>query len=199
MPSAFINATHYADIDIPADISSATLQTLLTKRQKYYASIKASTEDASTGVLCLGFYIGIQRYAIPITDIETVFEVTALTLLPKTSAHIAGLVAYKSKPLAVLNLKAIFSLSNTGLADTNHIIVLNGDRPTGILADRIDSVFNFTHTQTTQIRNSAALINDTAALFGDNENRVLLQTQALLRFNPFFSQSTLTDRSTTAT
>ena len=166
-------------------LSAEQLNALLSRRRQRYAQAPDSAATLDDDALCLSFYVGRHRYALPLQHIEAVIAVRQLVSLPRTPPLVAGLMSYRGRPLTVLNLKVLFALPATGLSDSNHVVVLNGAYAPAVLADRLDEVTCFRPSQQKTLAETAALPEQTLAIATDAHGRVLLSAEKLIALHPF--------------
>ncbi|HEY3243336.1 MAG TPA: chemotaxis protein CheW, partial [Phycisphaerae bacterium] len=87
------------------------------------------------------FRLGPERYAVERRFVREVQPLKDLTPLPCTPAFVVGMVNVRGQILAVIDLKKIFDVPDTGMTDSHSIIILQvDDIELGILADTIDGV-----------------------------------------------------------
>ncbi len=84
------------------------------------------------------FLLANEKYALELTHIREVYPLKDLTLLPCTPSFVRGIINLRGRILSIIDLKQFFELPDTGLTDSNCVIVLHSDElEFGILADVI--------------------------------------------------------------
>lgn len=77
-----------------------------------------------------------QKFAIPLTAVETVGELSTLAAVPRAPAFVRGLVPVRGEVLIAVELGAILGGTPTGFADLRRIVTLcAGDRKLALLTE----------------------------------------------------------------
>jgi purine-binding chemotaxis protein CheW len=82
------------------------------------------------------FKVGDAEYVLPAGEVSEMESFAGATKIPGTAAYVAGIVQIRGKVIPVVDLRARFGLPpvERGL-DARVIVVRNGDRLVGLLAD----------------------------------------------------------------
>lgn len=82
------------------------------------------------------FKVGNADYVLPASEVSEMESFTGATKIPGTAAYVAGIVQIRGKVIPLVDLRARFGLPaiERGL-DARVIVVRNGDRLVGLLAD----------------------------------------------------------------
>lgn len=113
------------------------------RRQILRARAKAlageSRAPAATPALAVvEFELAHERYAIESRYVREVFPLKELTPLPGAPAFIRGVIHFRGRMYAVLDLRKAFDLPDRGLTDLNKVLIVHGAGvDVGILADAI--------------------------------------------------------------
>lgn len=87
------------------------------------------------------FGLAHERYALEAAYVREVYPLEDLTPLPCTPPFILGLVSVRGRIFPVIDLKKLFDLPDTGIADLHRILIVQtADLEFGILADMIAGV-----------------------------------------------------------
>lgn len=113
------------------------------------AQVLARTPDHAASatvdtVEVLAFELGGARYAVETSHVLHACAWSPLTALPGLPNHVAGIVAFRGRVLAVLDLRALLALPVTRLAEPAAFIILQ-DRTMefALLADAIAGVMHY--------------------------------------------------------
>jgi len=119
-------------------LSGLEKKRLLRERARALAGKSAQEEDEDQYVDALEFLLAHERYAIELTHIKEVCQLSELTPLPGTPSFVLGVINVRSRILSVVDLKKFFDLPEKGITDLNKVIILNSaEMEFGILADSI--------------------------------------------------------------
>jgi purine-binding chemotaxis protein CheW len=93
----------------------------------------------------LSFQLGLETYAIEILKVREIIGLLEITAVPKTAAHIRGVVNLRGKIVPVLDLRAKFGLPAVAAKRENCIITVMAEGPqgpllVGILVDSVSEV-----------------------------------------------------------
>lgn len=85
-----------------------------------------------------------QRVAIPAINVESVVEIEALTPVPRSAPHIAGLAALRSRVLTVIDCRVALGLGDAEAKPCREAIVVAVDgHPYAMLVDVVEDVLEF--------------------------------------------------------
>ena len=94
----------------------------------------------------LVFYIGAERYGLPLAGVSQVLPAAALTALPLTPAFVAGLLDLHGTPVPVIDLARMAGTPPSALRFDTRIVVVDyaaadgSVRALGLLAERVQGV-----------------------------------------------------------
>lgn len=83
-----------------------------------------------------------RRAALPAAQVNSVIELTEVTPVPRTAAHVAGLAALRSRPLTVIDCAAALGIG-TSAADWHRqraVVVEHDGHLYGLLVDGADDI-----------------------------------------------------------
>ena len=82
-----------------------------------------------------------ERVAIPAADVESVVEIEAVTPVPQSPPHVAGLAALRSRVLTVIDSCASLELGTSDTAQSREAIVIEVDGYAyALLVERVEDV-----------------------------------------------------------
>lgn len=90
----------------------------------------------------ISFSLGNQRYALPLSAVDRVVRMVAITPLPKAPADIVlGVVNLQGQIIPVINMRRRFSLPEKAIALTDQLIIAHTSRrPVALVADAVHDV-----------------------------------------------------------
>lgn len=114
----------------------------------------APTDEMQTVV----FRLADEAYGIDIFRVNEIIRLREITSIPKTDAHVRGLVNLRGKTIPVLDLRARFNLAQGEETENTRIIVVESDGGNvGIVVDAVTEVMTL---QPDQIEETPALVSD---------------------------------------
>ncbi len=91
----------------------------------------------------LVFRVGGERYALPVKQVDTVFETKTLAALLGTPRHILGAFSVRALIVPVLDLRQILGLSGGGMTDLKRALVVNdGEEVFALAVEAIEGSIN---------------------------------------------------------
>ena len=137
---------------------------------KEAGEIKGNTENtddesAEETVEFLGFLLGREEYAIQIDQVKEIIRPVELTLVPRSSAVLMGIISLRGVIVPVFNLKNKLSLLESENRDNggqrgeslNRFVIFKTDR--GVLGLLVDDVTDVIKIQEKEIKPSPPLLN----------------------------------------
>jgi purine-binding chemotaxis protein CheW len=126
-----------------------------TQRAARVSDLATTTHDNNNNLdetrQLVSFVVDEQEYAFDIQDVEEIVRVPeSVAQVPKTSHHVLGLINLRSRLLALVSLRRMFSLPEQTLDERNRILVVNlhqaGQRlsTVGIVVDQVREVLRIT-------------------------------------------------------
>jgi purine-binding chemotaxis protein CheW len=95
----------------------------------------------------LTFTLGQEEYGIGILKVREIIGMMEITSVPRTPAHVKGVINLRGKVIPVISLRSKFMISEEEYTDRTCIIVVeilgaNGAIPIGIIVDSVSEVLN---------------------------------------------------------
>ncbi len=89
----------------------------------------------------IAFFLGNQRYALPLSSVDRVVRMVAITPLPKAPDIVLGVVNLQGQVIPVVNMRRRFSLPDKAIALTDQLIIAHtSQRPVALVADAVHDV-----------------------------------------------------------
>ena len=89
----------------------------------------------------LGCWVGPEEYAIEIAHIQEIVKVPVLTRVPRTRPMVLGITSLRGIIVPVIETRQLLKVPSAEISRQSRILVLRaGDRPLGLLVDRITQV-----------------------------------------------------------
>jgi purine-binding chemotaxis protein CheW len=103
--------------------------------------------SGESGGRYLAFDLGDQCFAVEVSRVEVVLETVPITRVPKSPAHLRGVINYRGAVIPVADLRLRFGEEKTSTASGASIIVLqvrygNDTITMGVLADAVREVID---------------------------------------------------------
>lgn len=96
----------------------------------------------------LTFILESQTFALPITSVLEINQITDITPVPQTPKHVAGVMNLRGRIIGVVNLRSWFELPSTQATRTTCTIVIDGNRNAfGVVVDAVAGVLQLTKEQ----------------------------------------------------
>jgi purine-binding chemotaxis protein CheW len=116
------------------------VQSILEERARKLAVPEPGTIDTEM-VELLRFRLAYKEYALEMQYVQEVILTGEITPVPGVPAYISGICASRGQIISLVDLRALFTIQETGLTDLNRVIVISNGRITfGILADDISGI-----------------------------------------------------------
>lgn len=89
----------------------------------------------------LSFQLGLEEYALDITQISEIIKYRPLTEIPRVPDFILGIISLRGVVVPIFDLKKRFTLGAAELTSASRIVVCrHGEMTAGLLVDRINQV-----------------------------------------------------------
>lgn len=105
--------------------------------QRARALSRPTTQEFRTGRDHMVTVIGAQRVAVPVTAVREVLAPAPVTRLPRTPPELPGVRAVRGEVLCLADTAAVLGLSHDRAQEEQHVVVLLGEAPLGLLVDEI--------------------------------------------------------------
>ena len=102
----------------------------------------------------LTFMLGNENFAVPVSKVLEVLQKQSITRVPKTPAHIMGIINFRGEILPVIDMRQKFNLQATVHKDVRIIIVFETDAVNNkiIIAATADSVKDVIEIKQSEIK-----------------------------------------------
>jgi purine-binding chemotaxis protein CheW len=105
---------------------------------------------ADTGEV-LEFSLGNEHYALDITPVREIVEMTPITVIPRAPEYITGVINLRGEIVNILNLNSFLKLPNQPISASQKIIVFMADAAkgnnVGVIVDNVSSVMEISQAQ----------------------------------------------------
>lgn len=116
------------------------VQAVLSERARRLSAPEPGIIDTDT-VELLRFRLAYKEYALEMRYVQEVILTGEITPVPGVPPYITGICAARGRIISLVDLRALFTLPETGLTDLNRVIVISDGRMTfGLLADDISGI-----------------------------------------------------------
>jgi purine-binding chemotaxis protein CheW len=87
------------------------------------------------------FTLATEEYALPITKVQEINRIVAITKLPQTPDFMEGIINLRGRIIPVIDLRKRFALAMADYTDDSRIIVVEiGGRTVGVIVDAVTEV-----------------------------------------------------------
>jgi len=98
----------------------------------------------------LEFTLCNEHYALDISPVREIVEMTPITIIPRAPEHITGVINLRGEIVNILNLNTFLKLPNQPILESQKIIVFMADAAkgnnVGLIVDNVSSVFQVPQT-----------------------------------------------------
>ncbi|PKL56725.1 MAG: chemotaxis protein CheW [Methanomicrobiales archaeon HGW-Methanomicrobiales-5] len=99
----------------------------------------------------LEFTLGNEHYALDITPVREIVEMTPITVIPRAPEHITGVINLRGEIVNILNLNTFLKLPNQPITSSQKIIVFMPEAAkgnnVGVIVDNVSSVIEISDEQ----------------------------------------------------
>lgn len=89
----------------------------------------------------VGFQVGRETYAVPITSLHEIVRVPEITAVPDAPDYLEGVINLRGKIVSVIDLRKRFGEKQVTLGKQNRILVVeHGGKLTGLIVDSASEV-----------------------------------------------------------
>ena len=111
---------------------------ILKKRARILASEYDDQRANKDKFEVVEFLLAFELYGVKSSYVQEVYSLKDFAPLPGTPPFLLGITNIRSRIVSILDIKKLFNLPHKGITDLNRIIIIEqGDKEFGILADRI--------------------------------------------------------------
>lgn len=101
-------------------------------------------QDASEQRQAVLFTLDEQRYALPLSAVERVVHMVAITPLPQAPAIVLGVIDVRGRVMPALDLRRRFRLPRRDVSLSDRLIIAHAsDRVVALAADAVSGVFGY--------------------------------------------------------
>ncbi len=97
---------------------------------------------ASSGELQLVvFKLNSEEYGVPVQNVQEIIRMTEITTIPKTPAHVTGVINRRGDIIPIVDLKNFFELGSSETDEDSRIVVVEvGQEILGVIVDHVSEV-----------------------------------------------------------
>jgi purine-binding chemotaxis protein CheW len=123
----------------------------------------ATSETFSTEQQTVVFRLGQESYGIDIFQVNEIIRMREITPVPKSEAHVRGLINLRGKTIPVVDLRVRMSLPAAEATDSTRIIVVETEN--GNIGIVVDAVTEVVSLEGQEIHDAPKLVNDISTDF----------------------------------
>ncbi|MBW3597059.1 MAG: chemotaxis protein CheW [Planctomycetes bacterium] len=113
----------------------------MAERALAYRTKAESREGEASRLEILAFRKGAQRYGVMLDRVREVGSLEQFHPVPKAPPFLPGVVPWRGSILALLDLGRLFGVSETGLADVHHCVIVEaGGHRVAIVAGDVEEI-----------------------------------------------------------
>jgi purine-binding chemotaxis protein CheW len=111
-------------------------------------SMEKNLSEVHGTMQLVSFQLAKEIYGIEITKVREIILISEITKIPQTPHYVKGLINLRSTVIPVIDLRALFGLSEGEQTDDNRIMVLQaGGKTIGIMVDAVSEVLRIKNDQ----------------------------------------------------
>ncbi|MHB8903142.1 MAG: chemotaxis protein CheW [Thermoguttaceae bacterium] len=142
----------------------------------------------STGTMQLvSFHLSQETFGVEITKVREIILMCDITAVPQSPHYVKGLINLRSSVIPVVDLRALFGLTETELTAESRIMVMQvGPRTIGIIVDAVDEVLRISRKDIAPPPPTVAGLGQeylTGLVRLENELLIMLDIDRVLREN----------------
>ncbi len=132
-------------IDPPALVRSCekrdAVSSIAAGTEAYHALRRAPFSASELGGKHLTFFLDREEYGIPISEVQEIVRMLAVTMVPRAPSHLRGVSNLRGRILPVIDLRVKLGMPALAASDdTRIIIVCSRLGPIGLVVDRVSEV-----------------------------------------------------------
>lgn len=109
---------------------------------------ESAVSEAHASIQLVSFELAQELYGIEITKVREIILITDVTAVPQTPHYVKGVINLRSTVIPVIDLRALFGLSDAERTDDSRIMVLQaGNRIIGVMVDSVSEVLRVKRDQ----------------------------------------------------
>ena len=130
-----------AAIQASSELGPEQARVVMEARARALARVPVASNVAHQTLEVVTFALSRERYAIEATYVRAILRTTDLTSVPGMPDFVMGITNLRGEILAVVDLRRLFGIVESGLTDLARLIVVGAEHcEFGILADAVDEV-----------------------------------------------------------
>jgi purine-binding chemotaxis protein CheW len=123
------------------EVSREDIDRILLERARALAKPTRRSRAGEGVVERLVFHLGSARFSIEMNSTLEIVAVDAVTPIPGSPAHLAGVINLRGGILPAFDLRPILNVESAGSADLKRAIVLGKEAPEfGVLVEKVESM-----------------------------------------------------------
>jgi purine-binding chemotaxis protein CheW len=103
-------------------------------------STVTAAPDATRAGKFLTFFLAGEEYGLEILKVSEIIGMQPITRVPRTPAHIRGVINLRGKVIPIMELRARFGMPRDGTEETCIIVVQVAGIQTGVIVDKVSEV-----------------------------------------------------------
>ncbi len=108
-------------------------------------TLEATLSETRGTIQLVSFELANELYGIEITKVREIILISEITRIPQTPPYVVGLINLRSSVIPVIDLRVLFSLTESEKTDDSRIMVLQcRDKTIGIMVDAVSEVLRVT-------------------------------------------------------
>ena len=108
-------------------------------------TLEATLSETHGTIQLVSFELASELYGIEITKVREIILISEITRIPQTPHYVVGLINLRSSVIPVIDLRALFGLTESEKTDESRIMVLqSGAKTIGIMVDAVSEVLRVT-------------------------------------------------------
>jgi purine-binding chemotaxis protein CheW len=105
-------------------------------------STTIATGTSSLGGKYLTFFLGGEEYGVEILRVQEILGMMPITRVPRTPAHIRGVINLRGKVIPIMDLREKFGMPSASEQEQVMIVVQVQGVPIGVVVDKVSEVAN---------------------------------------------------------
>jgi chemotaxis signal transduction protein len=103
-----------------------TSQSVLEERARKLAHKIEKVDHRDDIIALLEFSVMGLRYAVPLSRVHAVTQISDILSIPLVPRHIPGIIRRRGESIALVNLEYFFHSDKTGISDADYAIIVTG-------------------------------------------------------------------------
>jgi purine-binding chemotaxis protein CheW len=124
-------------------LSAEQARVVLEERARALARVAAAPASAAEMLEVATFTLGNERYGIETRHVREVARLAEYTPVPGAPDFVLGILNLRGEIVALIDLRRLFGIGQSGTTDTSRVVVLGGSRREfGVLVDAVSEVLH---------------------------------------------------------